>query len=88
MDDHVPIRKPPKTTKEYSLVDTMIRLWLSVSLSVRDRINRNERGAALVEYALLVGLIAAVCIALITALGTQVQARFQTACTALKGSAC
>jgi len=69
-------------------VDTMIRLWLCVSLSVRDRINRNEIGAALVEYALLVGLIAAVCIALITTLGQQIQGKFQTACTALKGSAC
>ncbi len=33
------------------------------------RISRNERGASLVEYALLVALIAVVCIVAVTMLG-------------------
>lgn len=37
--------------------------WLQV------RFGNNERGASLVEYALLVALIAAVCIAAVTILG-------------------
>lgn len=37
---------------------------------------RSERGAALVEYALLVALIAVVCIAAITLLGTGAEKKF------------
>jgi pilus assembly protein Flp/PilA len=40
------------------------------------RFFRDEEGAALVEYGLLVGLIAAVCIAVVTALGTTIVAKF------------
>jgi pilus assembly protein Flp/PilA len=36
---------------------------------VQQRLARNDRGASLVEYVLLVALIAAVCIAAITLLG-------------------
>ena len=39
-------------------------------------LRRDERGAALVEYGLLVGLIAVVCIGVITIVGTQVSALF------------
>jgi pilus assembly protein Flp/PilA len=42
------------------------------------RIARDEQGAALVEYGLLVGLIAVVCIAGVTALGLQIQSVFCT----------
>ncbi|MDQ1375580.1 MAG: Flp/Fap pilin component, partial [Actinomycetota bacterium] len=44
----------------------MIRL---IQQYVAARCTRTERGAALVEYALLVALIAVVCIAAITILG-------------------
>ena len=36
----------------------------------------DERGASLVEYALLVALIAVVCIAAVTALGSSVSTKF------------
>jgi pilus assembly protein Flp/PilA len=38
---------------------------------LRARLGRSERGAALVEYALLVALIAVVCIAAVTVLGNR-----------------
>jgi pilus assembly protein Flp/PilA len=42
------------------------------------RFVKNEDGAALVEYGLLVGLIAVVCIAAVTALGKQIDNVFCT----------
>jgi pilus assembly protein Flp/PilA len=39
---------------------------------------KNERGAALVEYALLLALIAVVCIVAIGAIGTKANTKFQT----------
>ena len=41
------------------------------------RFLRDEEGATMVEYALMVGLIAVVCIAAVTTLGTTVNAVFQ-----------
>ena len=43
---------------------------------LRARFGRSERGAALVEYALLVALIAVVCIAAITILGNSTSNKF------------
>ena len=43
---------------------------------IRARFSNNERGAALVEYALLVALIAVVCIAAITILGNSTSNKF------------
>jgi pilus assembly protein Flp/PilA len=43
----------------------------------------DERGASLVEYALLVALIAVVCIAAVTALGTAASTRFSTVASEL-----
>jgi pilus assembly protein Flp/PilA len=40
------------------------------------RFARNEEGAALVEYGLLVGLIAGVCVVSITLVGTKIDALF------------
>jgi len=40
------------------------------------RFVRNEEGASLVEYGLLVGFIAVVCIVAVTALGTNISAMF------------
>ncbi len=40
------------------------------------RVKRDERGATLVEYGLLVGLLAIVCIAAITLLGTEISNMF------------
>ena len=43
----------------------------------------DESGQALVEYGLLVGLIAAVCVVVITTLGTDISSFFQSIATAL-----
>jgi pilus assembly protein Flp/PilA len=41
-----------------------------------NRFRRDERGAALVEYGLLVGLIAVICVVAVTAVGTDVSSLF------------
>lgn len=43
---------------------------------LRALLGRSEQGAALVEYALLIALIAVVCIAAITLLGTNAKSKF------------
>jgi pilus assembly protein Flp/PilA len=43
---------------------------------LRARFGRSEQGAALVEYALLVALIAVVCIAAVTLLGNKTSSKF------------
>jgi pilus assembly protein Flp/PilA len=48
-----------------------------------NRFRRDEEGAALAEYGLLVALIAVVCIAAVTALGTQVSTIFSTIASAI-----
>ncbi len=48
--------------------------WIASYL--RARFGRTERGASLVEYVLLVSLIAVVCIAAITLLGTSARDKF------------
>ena len=45
---------------------------------------REEEGATLVEYVLLVALIAAVCVATVTTLGTNANTKLTTASNALK----
>ena len=42
------------------------------------RFTKTERGAALVEYALLLALIAVVCIVALTTLGDQAASKFDT----------
>ena len=45
---------------------------------VRARFATTERGAALVEYALLLALIAVVCIVALTTLGNQASSKFDS----------
>ncbi|MGI4788004.1 MAG: Flp family type IVb pilin [Janthinobacterium lividum] len=45
---------------------------------------RDEDGATLVEYVLLVALIAAVCVAAVSLLGTSANTRLNTAATSLQ----
>ena len=45
---------------------------------IRARFGGDERGASLVEYALLVALIAVVCIVAVTFLGTAASSKFST----------
>jgi len=48
-----------------------IKAWLQAQA-------KTERGASLVEYALLVALIAVVCIAAVTFIGTSANSKFST----------
>jgi len=47
----------------------------------------NEDGATMVEYGMMVALIAAVCIAIVTTLGTDIQAKFTSVATAISTAA-
>jgi pilus assembly protein Flp/PilA len=51
--------------------------------AVRKFFARKEEGATLAEYALLLALIALVCVAAITALGTQISTMFSSAVTSI-----
>jgi pilus assembly protein Flp/PilA len=51
---------------------------------IRALLGRSERGAALVEYALLVALIAVVCIAAITLLGKSANSKFSQVASKIK----
>ena len=55
----------------------IVRRWLGA------RLHLGERGASLVEYALLVALIAIVCIAAITFVGTNASTKFSIAYTSM-----
>ena len=51
--------------------------WDFVASYVRARFGNTEKGASLVEYALLVALIAVVCIVAVTFLGSQGKGKFE-----------
>jgi pilus assembly protein Flp/PilA len=50
-----------------------------------NRFRRDEEGAALVEYGMLVGLIAVICVVAVTTLGTEVSTAFSKIASALSG---
>ena len=51
-------------------------IFIAAWHSLQAKLNRGEEGASLVEYALLVALIAVVCIAAITLLGDNASTKF------------
>ena len=51
---------------------------------MRAQFGRTERGASLVEYALLVALIAVVCIAAVTTLGKSASSKFSAVGSAIQ----
>ena len=53
---------------------------------LRARFADSDRGASLVEYALLVALIAVVCIAAVTLLGTSASSKFDTVGNSINGA--
>jgi pilus assembly protein Flp/PilA len=61
----------------------MVRSNKLVEKKANNQKKRNERGASLVEYALLVALIAAAAITAITTLGTNTSNRFDNIATAI-----
>ena len=48
----------------------MTRGWARLLGTLRGLVGRDDRGASFVEYALLVSLIAVVCVAAVTMIGT------------------
>jgi pilus assembly protein Flp/PilA len=52
-------------------------------LNIVKGVLRDDEGATMVEYAIMVALIAAVCIAVVTTLGTQVSSAFNNVTNAL-----
>ena len=49
------------------------------------RLHWDEDGAALVEYGMLIGLIAVVCLVAVTTLGTEISTAFSTYVVGLAG---
>ena len=64
------------------MVGLVWKIWLRTTSLTAE----SERGASLVEYALLLALIAVVCIAAVTLLGNQASTRFSTTGQSLGGS--
>ncbi len=54
-------------------------------LRLLNQLRRKEEGAALVEYGMLVGLIAVICVLAVTTLGTEVSTAFSNIASALSG---
>ena len=61
----------------------MIQTYELLANWLRARVGQCERGASLVEYALLVALIAVVCIAAVTVLGKNASNKFQSVGTSI-----
>jgi pilus assembly protein Flp/PilA len=53
---------------------------------IKARFNTDDRGASLVEYALLIALIAVVCIAAIGLLGREANSSFESTGNAIAGT--
>ncbi len=66
----------------------MLQFLVTMQTLLAERLDRrDDKGATLVEYGLLVGLIAIVSIAVITTLGTSIKGIFTTIATAVDGAA-
>jgi pilus assembly protein Flp/PilA len=63
----------------------MITAYQMFATWLRARFGDTERGASLVEYALLVALIAVVCIAAVTLLGKKASTKLSKAGSAIAG---
>lgn len=56
----------------------MTKLFLMAKIAVKDLLIRNEQGATMVEYGLMIALIAAICVGIVGTLGGQVKTAFTT----------
>jgi len=61
----------------------MLKMLRTYVLQLVDRFRRDDEGAALVEYGMLVGLIAVICVVAVTTLGTEISTAFSTIASAL-----
>ena len=73
------------TNKEFPV--SIVSYWQSfIAPYIQARFGKDERGASLVEYALLVALIAVVCIIAITALGQSASDKFSEVGSKIAGA--
>ncbi|QXC62077.1 Flp family type IVb pilin [Aquihabitans sp. G128] len=63
----------------------MLNTYNMLASYLRARFGDDERGASLVEYALLVALIAVVCIVAVTFLGTSASSKFSKVGSSING---
>ena len=63
----------------------MLTTYDVIATWLRARFGDSERGASLVEYALLVALIAVVCIAAVTILGKNASNKFDSVGSSISG---
>src|SRR5947207_6177566 len=74
------------TGHEQEFLMDIIAYWQQhVAPYLRAKFGRDERGASLVEYALLVALIAVVCIVAIAFLGKSASSKFSTVGSSVSG---
>jgi pilus assembly protein Flp/PilA len=66
-------------------IHPMLTSYEFLASYLRARFGDDERGASLVEYALLVALIAVVCIVAVTFLGSSASSKFGTVGSSIKG---
>ena len=62
----------------------LLALWEQFAVVLRGRMGHSQRGASLVEYALLVALIAVVCIIAVSLLGRNASKKFSTVGSAIQ----
>lgn len=62
------------------LLMTQVRYFISV---IAHRVSRSEEGASMVEYGLLLALIAVVCLGAVGMIGTSASAQFSKIATAI-----
>jgi pilus assembly protein Flp/PilA len=63
----------------------IIESWQYLRTHLRSRLGADERGASLVEYALLVALIAVICIVAIAFLGQSASTKFSSVGSSVAG---
>lgn len=64
---------------------SIIDFWQYCATHVRARLGADDRGASLVEYALLVALIAVICIVAIAFLGQSASTKFSSVGSSVAG---
>jgi pilus assembly protein Flp/PilA len=70
--------------RRHPIKDLLMLLQTHV-LHLIKRFRRDDEGAALVEYGMLVGLIAVICVVAVTTLGTEISTAFSNIAGALSG---
>jgi Flp pilus assembly pilin Flp len=62
----------------------LLALWEQVAIVLRGRFGGTQRGASLVEYALLIALIGVVCVVALSVLGKNASKKFSTVGSAIQ----